>query len=87
MSDRRVAMLRRLAASTTFDGERDAALAKAAELEARAAPPAPPGPPRPPVAGSADWGEPQWFGVQPNMSTSQATFTIQWQVVVMSTSP
>ncbi len=33
--DRRIALLRRLAASTTFKGEREAALAKAAELEAR----------------------------------------------------
>lgn len=33
--DRRIRLLRRLAASTTFEGERKAALAKIAELEAR----------------------------------------------------
>lgn len=37
-ADRRIAALRRLAASTTFPGERESALKKAAELEARGKP-------------------------------------------------
>lgn len=48
MKDPRIAALRRLAASTTFAGERESALKKAAELEARE--PAPP-----PLSGTNDW--------------------------------
>ncbi len=70
MRDSRIAHLRRLAASTTFEGEREAALAKAAELEARPVPPPPPPSTRTPVSAPAEW--PGW---QPGVVTWSSSNT------------